>query len=258
LKGIPAVAKGLGAVRLVEVDDRGRASAQPSSAASSRSSKFWLVVSDAPADKYGQGEIDRRLSDLEWVGRNALAHEAIVEFFARAGTCLPMKLFTMFSSDARAVEDLEQRRRKIVSLIGRVAGRDEWGVRVQFVPGKTRNAKTRRPRSSTPAKRGSGASYLMRKKATRDEAKELAARASDVVNDLYENLADRAADARRRPAGEVPQAAAPLLLDAAFLVPRSRATVFRRSVARRAQDLSREGYRVELTGPWPPYSFVQD
>jgi len=50
----------------------------------------------------------------------------------------------------------------------------------------------------------------------------------------------------------------PLLLDAAFLVPRSRAKSFQSLMAREAKALGRHGYGVTLTGPWPPYSFVQD
>ena len=68
-----------------------------------------------------------------------------------------------------------------------------------------------------------------------------------------------AADAVRGRASELPVQGGPLLLDAAFLVPRTRAARFRthrRAQARRTR--TRDGYRVTLTGPWPPYSFVRD
>jgi hypothetical protein len=48
----------------------------------------------------------------------------------------------------------------------------------------------------------------------------------------------------------------PLLLDAAFLVPRRRARSFQSFAAREAGSLARSGYALTLTGPWPPYSFV--
>jgi gas vesicle protein GvpL/GvpF len=47
------------------------------------------------------------------------------------------------------------------------------------------------------------------------------------------------------------------LLDAAFLVPRAKASRFRKSAAREAKLLARQGYDLTLTGPWPPYTFVQ-
>jgi hypothetical protein len=47
-----------------------------------------------------------------------------------------------------------------------------------------------------------------------------------------------------------------LLLDAAFLVSTRRAAVFRRTLARAASGLLRDGCPVSLTGPWPPYTFA--
>jgi hypothetical protein len=66
------------------------------------------------------------------------------------------------------------------------------------------------------------------------------------------------ADAVRRPASEVPIKGGPLLLDAAFLVPRTGVARFRKVVERRARELEPDGYLIALTGPWPPYSFVRD
>jgi Gas vesicle synthesis protein GvpL/GvpF len=49
-----------------------------------------------------------------------------------------------------------------------------------------------------------------------------------------------------------------LLLDAAFLVRRSRSKSFRAIAVREARALSHGGYGLTLSGPWPPYTFVQD
>ena len=75
---------------------------------------------------------------------------------------------------------------------------------------------------------------------------------------LYDTFAARSRLAKRRLASELPAQGAPLLLDAAFLVPRARAASFRSLAARTARDLARQGYALTLTGPWPPYTFVQD
>ena len=61
--------------------------------------QLWLVVATAPVAQYGAAPIERRLQDLDWVSRCAMAHEAVVEDAARSGPVVPMKLFTLFSSD---------------------------------------------------------------------------------------------------------------------------------------------------------------
>ena len=110
-----------------------------------------------------------------------------------------------------------------------------------------------------PASRdASGVAYLTRKKVQRDAVLELAERARDTVAALFDRLASRAKDATRRSVSELPVQSGPLLLDAAFLVPRSRAKSFQALVAREAKSIAKSGYGLTLSGPWPPYSFVQD
>jgi hypothetical protein len=230
-KGVP----GGGPVRLVPIDRR-----------------LWLAVSDVPLDHYGEKAVNSGLRDIDWVSRVAVAHESAVESFLAANAVLPMKLFTLFASDDRAVSYVARARAAIDAHLARVARHDEWGVRVVLGAAP---APARSGGRATPA---TGAGYLQRKKAQRDAYVERTARARDVVAELYDQLVRHASDARRRSDGELPATGGPLLLDAAMLVRRSRAVRFRAAVRRAATKLRGEGYTVTLTGPWPPYSFVQD
>jgi gas vesicle protein GvpL/GvpF len=244
-KGLP----GAGPVRLLDLD---------AGVLSRRSGGFrrWLVVADVPLDRYGEQAIKAGLSDLDWVSRAAVAHEAVVECFVAAAGLLPMKLFTIFKSDDRALEYIRQQGRRIDDALARVLKHEEWGVRVVLgAPRVTVGSRRTLKRSRTVT---SGSSYLERKKAQRDAAVELAERARDVVAELYDRFAQRSSIARRRTLTEVAGQRAPLLLDAVFLVARARASSFRAAAQQQARRLEPEGYLISLTGPWPPYSFVQD
>jgi hypothetical protein len=217
----------------------------------------YLVVADVKARDYGEQAVNARLSNLDWVSRVAMAHEAVLEALAARTTVLPMKLFTIFTSDERALADAQKNRLQLDALVKRVGGHDEFAVRVVLDRAKAAMQQRAVP-ASKHARDGSGIAYLTRKKAQRDAVDELATRARETVADLYDRLARRARLARRRSAAELPVANGPLLLDAAFLVPRTRARAFRAEVAREARALARQGYGLTLTGPWPPYTFVQD
>jgi hypothetical protein len=243
LAGLP----GMGPVRLLDVD-RG----------------LFLAVADAPLDRYGEAAIARGLSDLEWVSRVAVAHEAVVESFIAEAAVLPMKLFTIFTSDERALAYVRGEGPRIRAAAKRVANQHEWGVRVILDRARAVSARTAAkgaaggPASASASTPPSGIAYLTRKKAQRDANTELAKHARDTVAALHDRLAARSSAAKRKAAGDLPMERGPLLLDAAFLVPRSRAKAFQSLVAREAKSLSRHGYGLTLTGPWPPYSFVQD
>jgi hypothetical protein len=244
LKRRAAQLPGLGPLRLLEVD-RG----------------LWLVVADAPLSQYGEEAINGRLSDLDWVSRAAVRHEAIVESFAEQMTVLPMKLFTIFTSDERALNHVRAERKRIDALVNRVAKHDEWGVRVTLDRAGMRQAASEARKTSqgrSKSSRQAGRSYLSQKKAQRDAAIELAEHARETVLELFDRLASQASLARRRSASELPRQDGPLLLDAAFLVARTRAARFRALAAREARALERGGYHVSLSGPWPPYTFVKD
>jgi hypothetical protein len=217
---------------------------------------LWLVVADAPLDRYGEETINRKLSDLDWVSRAAVAHEAVVESFIDQRAVLPMKLFTIFNSDDRALDQVRGDRRRVDAVVKRVANHVEWGIRVTHLRPGAKPAGLRR--ASPPKAARTGAGYLSQKKAQRDATVELAEHARETVAELYDRLAARSKLAKRRTAGELPAHGGPLLLDGAFLVPRSRATGFRALMTREARRLGRFGYQVTMSGPWPPYTFVKD
>ena len=237
LTRVPAGLPGAGSVRLLDVDKG-----------------LFIAVADLPLNKYSASAISSGLANLDWVSRVAVAHEAVVESFLATKAVLPMKLFTIFKTDERAFEYVRSQRARIVGLVERVANQQEWGIRVVL----DRTLAAAAPKKRTAGARGSGASYLAQKKAQRDVSKELASRARDTVASLFDRLALRSSDARRRSASELPAQGGPLLLDAAFLVPRARATTFKTLAARESKALARQGYGLTLSGPWPPYTFVQD
>lgn len=214
---------------------------------------LWLVAADAPLSAYGSEEIERRLSDLDWVSERALAHEAMVEHFAPLGTVLPMKLFTLFHGDERAAAQIREQREEIGRVLDRIAGRVEWGVRVHFREDEARRqALTAAQNESRPA---SGTGFLLRKKAEKESTRNLASQARIEAENAYEELARHAAEARRREA--VPgEAGARLLLDAAFLVSSGNGEDFEAAVRLQAERLAGCSCEVTLTGPWPPYNFL--
>jgi hypothetical protein len=210
----------------------------------------YLVVSDAPLESFGEAPLARRLSDLDWVSRAAVAHDAVVERFIDADAVLPMKVFTIFTNDQRAIEKTRSDWDRIESLLKDVTGQVEWGLRLMFDQRKA-------PTAAAALRRGSsGRSYLLAKRQqhtqTVAQQRLVRQRAAAVVT----VLAGIAREVRQRPLATGATRGSRLLLDAAFLVPRTRERRFRAAVARETRRLAPEGYAVHLSGPWPPYSFI--
>ncbi len=214
---------------------------------------LWLIVADAPLERYGSAPVEARLRDLDWVAACATAHEAVVEHVARAATTIPLKLFTLFNTEARALAHIDRLRPAIERAVQRVAGREEWGVRVHLDEVRARRLQRERVSRAT-AGVTSGTRFLVVKKETQQAVRETLARGREDIDATFDSLARAADDARRRPPDAVDGTR--LVLDAAFLVPPRRLPAFKRAARARAAQLARHGYTLTLSGPWPPYNFV--
>lgn len=209
---------------------------------------IWVVHAPVPLDTYGTQALEQSLRDLEWVSAIAVAHEAVVEHFAslRGATVIPMKLFTLFSTPARAIADMRGRSDRLTALFAKLQGCEEWGVRIMRGPSGPAVRPAERP--------ATGVAFLAARKRARDESIAAHRESAQAADAAYADLARLAADHRRRhheASGVIPP-----LLDAAFLVPVRRRARFRALAARAAEAVLERGGRLTLTGPWPAYNFV--
>ncbi len=173
------------------------------------------------------------------MSRVAVAHEAVVESFIASRAVLPMKLFTIFKTDERALEHVRSQRARIATLVKRVANQQEWGVRVVL---------DRTLAAAAPKQEGRGGAHRRRptwRRRRRSATPRRSSRPGPVKRwpSLFDRLAARSGDAKRRSASELPAQGGPLLLDAAFLVPRARAAAFKALVARESQGAGASGLR---------------
>lgn len=209
---------------------------------------WWLIASDASLEDWNEAAIDAGLKDLDWVSRHALAHQAVVDAATRLGPVVPMKLFTLFRSEARALTDIRRKRKRLERIRSRIEGRSEWGVRMRFDP-------TALASGGSARAAGSGADFLRRKREVRDEAAVRIDRAREAAEAAAEALADAAEETRFRSPESL---AGNLLLEADFLVSDSGLEAFRKTARALARRARADGLELVLTGPWPAYHFVAD
>jgi hypothetical protein len=233
-RGVPAGMSGSREVRLLEAGDG-----------------LWLAASSVPEKEYAEAALQKGLQNLDWVGRRAMEHEAVVEHFLPAAAVLPMQLFTLFVSDERAVAHVTKDRRRIATILDRVEGQVEWGLRLTWDEQAARDSVEK-----THKRPASGSDYLARKKNLLDVNRVQLTAARADADRVYKSMVREATAASRRTSTEQAAPGSRLLLDAAFLVPARKAAAFRSAVRRHTRALGRSGIAASLTGPWPAYNFI--
>ncbi|MBV9096109.1 MAG: GvpL/GvpF family gas vesicle protein [Streptosporangiaceae bacterium] len=209
------------------------------------------VAGDVELEEYSEAALRRNLEDMDWLAATARAHHQVIDALARQGPLVPMRLATVYRSFASVIATITARAGDFRQTLDRLGTRKEWGVKAYMAD---EPAPAAAPGAGPAA--GAGTAYLMRRReqlsANQSRRREAAASARTVHGELSRH----AAEARCHPP-QAPQLSgerAVMVLNAAYLLDEGRATEFAEAVTVLAGR--HPSIRLELTGPWPAYSFV--
>jgi hypothetical protein len=211
------------------------------------------VIGSVDAEQFGEEAFERRLADPAELAAIARAHHQVVEVVAAAAPALPLRLATVYHDDERVRELLAQRQADFAATLDWLAGRTECGVKVWAdLP----SAEDGRPEPG-PAEpgRGAGAAYLSRRRAQLAARADSRQEAADRGADIHAALCALAVAARMHQPHDVQAPSEGLMvLNGAYLIESGSLARFAESARAAVRD--RPGFRLEVTGPWPPYSFA--
>ena len=209
------------------------------------------LVSNVTLGEFGEEALRRNLEDLAWLEAVARAHHGVIDAAARLGTLLPMRLATVYSSEEAMVASLTAHAAEFRAGLDRLRSRTEWGVKAYVVPAAP---PARRPEAGDD----SGLAYLRRRRDALSASRDSAHAAAESARAVHAELERHAVDSRLHPpqSAQLSGRAEPMVLNAAYLLDDDRAAGFASAV--RALGDRHPRLRLELTGPWPPYSFAAE
>ncbi len=208
------------------------------------------LVSEVPRERFNEQALTERLEDLESVERLARAHDAVLEAALATVTVVPFRLCTVYSSLEALDTMLAREGLALSAALDRLDGMQEWGVK-GFL---------RAPVAASAAvEAASGTEYLARKRERRDAAVAGREATETAVAQTHATLSECATASTlsrphdRRLSGRDTE----MVLNAAYLVPAEGVAAFRAIAENLARRHEAEDVELELTGPWPPYHFVE-
>ncbi|MEV3988113.1 GvpL/GvpF family gas vesicle protein [Streptomyces sp. NPDC049837] len=208
------------------------------------------VTSGVPAEEFDEAPLRARLEDLDWLAGTARAHDAVISALSTVTCPLPLRLATVCRDDSGVRRLLEEGHDRFVRALKRLDGRVEWGVKVYAEPGAAAESEE----AAAPGREASGRDYLRRRLHARRSREGDWQRADALCRRLHAELSRyaEAGTVHRPQDARLSGAAGVNVLNAAYLVDRARSQRFVELV----DGASEPGVRVELTGPWAPYSFA--
>lgn len=186
---------------------------------------------------------------------NVLAHERVNELVMKDFTVIPMSFGTLFKTEEDVVQFLKHTAEALRDVLKKMKDKIEFGLKVNWdseevlkeVEAEREDIRLLKEEIAANRK---ASTYFARLQLGRLVEQAMTQKAESYVNMIYDGLRDYAVASRHnKPIGDK------MMLNAAFLVERSKATDFEERVRKIAQDY--EGLlRFAFTGPWPPYNFV--
>jgi hypothetical protein len=230
-----------------------------------RHADLTAFASSVPLADFGAEPLKRNLNDLPWLERIARAHQRVLDAALTEATIVPLRLCTVFEDDGGVECMLEREHDVLAATLARLAGRQEWAVKLIAGRHASSDRAPRTDQQGADAAAGGdgpqpGRAYVDRLRRDRRARSDAQRTARAAAREVHGHLAARAVAARvlRKPSRELSDDGGELVLNGAYLVDVARVGEFRAAVKELGDRHTRAGMRLEITGPWPPYSFVAE
>jgi hypothetical protein len=216
------------------------------------------VFTPVSAEEFSQDVIDRRAGDLEWLGAIGYRHQAVMADLMRKTAIVPLRAFTLFSSEEAVRSYLAEHRELLTKTLDRLGGKQEWTLRIELEPATWSEALSGRVASlrdlqNEIAAASPGKAFLLRKKLDDDKKRASHAAEEALVAEIEQAVlaklgCETVAESRQRRDGAFPQIN--------VLLNRDEDSVLQELREELTARYQHEGVTLSLSGPWPPYTFA--
>ena len=216
------------------------------------------VFTPVDRNEFSQEAVDQRAGNLEWLGSIGYRHQAVVADLMRRTTIVPLRAFTLFSSEESLGKYLDDNAAQLARTLERLEGKQEWTLRIEFDAQTWSKALSNRVQalrelSEQIATAAPGKAFLLKKKL--DEERKNASRMGEesllgeIQRAVLEKLrSEVVAESREQREGAFPQIN--------VLVNRDEEAVLQELHRELNDKYGGEGVTVSISGPWPPYTFA--
>jgi hypothetical protein len=210
------------------------------------------IVSTVSLDEFDEEALRRNLELPAWLEEKARAHDRVLGGAVGRAPLVPLRFGTVYRDEEGVRRMLEERGAELVSSLERLHGRIELGVKAFLLEAEAS------PDDSGTA--STGREYLLRKQQARRSAVDTGAIVRERTQLVHERLASISdgAHANLPQPPELSGRREMMLLNGAYLVPTESQERFAEAVEALRQEVGGDGIELVLTGPWPPYNFVEE
>lgn len=222
------------------------------------------VISEVDQSVMSKEEIERNLqTNIEWTKRNVKAHHAVIMELKKHGTVIPLRFATILLSMENLQRMMKDYYKRFMGLLVQLKNKQELGIKVFFNYEKAKSALRVSDRAVARSTANALAApqgmqwYLEKKNQTmlREKISDTVETKLRQILDTFDKKSVKSTLNSPYPMVSDPEKGE-MVLSGAFLVNSNYVGNFSDTAGEMSQKMEKEGFSIELTGPWPPYNFV--
>ncbi|XZE52655.1 GvpL/GvpF family gas vesicle protein [Planctomycetaceae bacterium SH139] len=222
--------------------------------------KVRVWYSRVDRDDYTGAAGEKNLANIEWLTPRLIKHQQILEQIAAHGDVCPLSFGVLFSSFSALRAELNNSYDQLQSFFIRSAGHHEWGLALHCTPQLAReHLEQQRQHAQQARDRAAGANYLLARRANLLHKQRWQDWLATMTNEVRTSIQDYASEwVEKRPVNleQAPDKQQRVASFSLLSNPKQANALasFVQAWNQRAQTT--HGMQLELTGPWPAYSFA--
>jgi hypothetical protein len=203
------------------------------------------------------------LSDIEWLESNAREHVEVINRLMAHNTVIPFKFGTIYNTVAGLEKFITDYSDSLFENFHHIEGREEWSVKI-YCNRKSLSEQIDELSEETAALEkqimasSPGKAFLLKRKKyelIENEMDRICKSYGQKYYNDFKNLSVSTILNNLLPK-EFTGREDSMILNAAFLVSKTKVTEFKNTVDEIIKQDENSGFFIEITGPWPPFSFI--
>ena len=224
---------------------------------------FCVYLKPVSEEEFSEENFKRNLSDIIWLETNAREHISVISRIMENAAVIPFKFGTIFFSEDRLNKFIASYSDSLIENFRQIKEKEEWSVRiycnqnalsqeVSHLSEEVSNLENQ-IKSSLPGK-----AFLLNRKKTeliQKETERLCNHYGQEYFNEYAKISDSTSLNNLLPE-ELTGRKEKMILNAACLVRKENVDAFRGKADEIFKKDGSLGFSIEVTGPWPTFSFI--
>jgi len=224
---------------------------------------FYVIMKNVSDCEFSEDNLKRNLSDIQWLEFNAREHIGVINKIMEYTTVIPFKFGTIFQSEDNLKNFIASYSDSLIENFKYIDAKEEWAVKI-YCDRKILSdqidelseeaaALEKQIMESSPGK-----AFLLKRKKTDLVELELDRICKHFGQKYYDELKNLSISTSLNNLlpKEFTGRLDTMILNATFLVSKNQVSNFRTIVCNLGNRNKNFGFSLEITGPWPPFSFI--